>query len=121
MSDRLMIQRELFDVAPLDEETRLGLAFDDALRTLVKRRPRPPFDARFYPYAGLSSTVRLRNGRIHARVSDILRHAPAEVLRALALILIARLYKLRVPAGQERLYRQHLQQPDVLEASESTR
>jgi hypothetical protein len=116
-----MIQRELFDFAAVDEETRLGMAFDDALRALVKKKPRPPFDARFYPYAGLSSTIRLRNGRIHARVSDILRHAPAEVLRALAVILVARLYKLRVPAGQERLYREHLQQPDVVEASETTR
>jgi hypothetical protein len=63
----------------------------------------------------------LRNGRAYARVSDILRHAPPEVLRALACILVAKLYKLRAPIEHERIYRQHLLRPDVLSASDSVR
>jgi len=95
--------------------------FDEALRSLLKREPRPEIEARFYPYAGLSSTIRLRKGRVHARVSDILAGSPREVLFALACILIAKLYRFKTPKAHERIYRRHTLDPSVLEASHNTR
>src|SRR5262249_50968174 len=122
MAERGTMQSRLFDIAPVKSpEERLEHAFDRALRSLVKKAPAPSFEVSFYPYAGLSSTIRLRSGRVYARVSDILRQSPEEVLHALACILVAKLYRLKIPAEHERLYREHTTEPDVVDATDSTR
>ena len=106
---------------PAVEDLSLDSVFYEALQAVVKKEPRPEVEARFYPYAGLSSTIRLRQGRVYARVSDILRHSPREVLYALACILVAKLYRLKAPKEQERAYREYTLNPAVLDASEATR
>src|SRR5260370_1741031 len=97
-------------IDPKAEDRNLAIAADaertsvfaQAAQALVKKQSRPPIEARFYPYAGLSSTIRLRQGRIYVRVSDILRRSPREVLYALASILVAKLYRLKIPADSGR-------------------
>ena len=117
-----MMEQFEFDFdSPAAEDFNLDSVFDEALRAVVKKEPRPEVEARFYPYASLSSTIRLRRGRVYARVSDILRHSPREVLYALACILVAKLYRLKAPKEQERAYRQYTLDPTVLDASEATR
>ena len=117
-----MIEREQLEHDPsLTEGVKLEAVFDEALRAIVKREPKPPVEARFYPYAGLSSTIRLRRGRVYVRVSDILRPSPREVLYALACILIAKLYRLKSPKEHERTYRDYTSHPSVLDASETAR
>jgi len=106
---------------PVAADAELASVFAQAARALVKKQPHPPIEARFYPYAGLSSTIRLRQGRIYVRVSDILRRSPREVLYALACILVAKLYRLKAPADSGRVYRQYTLDPMILDASESTR
>ena len=67
---------------------------------------RPPqFDVVFYPYASLSHTIRLRDERAEARLSDLLRGAPLEVQEAAAAILLAKMYRQRLPAALEETYR----------------
>src|ERR1044071_7718926 len=105
----------------LAEAVKLEAVFDEALRAVVKEEPRPPVEARFYPYAGLSSTIRLRQGRVYVRVSDILRQSPHEVLYALACILVAKLYRLKSSKEHQRTYREYTQQPSVLNESETVR
>ena len=112
-------QLDLYPAITSDEV--LKSLFDEALRSLLKRDPLPEIEARFYPYAGLSSTIRLRKGRVHARVSDILAGSPRDVLFALACILVAKLYRLKIPKAHERIYRKHTLDPSVLEASHDTR
>src|SRR5262249_28752377 len=74
-----------------------------------------------YPYAGLSSTIRLRKGTIYVRVSDLLQQSPREVLFALASILVAKLYRRRVSPQHAEIYRQYTVRPEVLHATESAR
>ncbi|HWP44348.1 MAG TPA: M48 family peptidase [Blastocatellia bacterium] len=95
--------------------------FNEALRAVVKKEPRPPVEARFYPYAGLSSTIRLRRGRVLVRVSDILKQSPPEVLYALACILVSKLYRLKTSREHQRTYREYASTPAVLDASEAAR
>jgi hypothetical protein len=106
---------------PAFPDESLETVFEEALRAIGKKQPPPPVEARFYPYAGLSSTIRLRQGRVYARVSDILRHAPPKVLYALASILVAKLYRLRASKLHERTYREHTTSQSVLDDSEATR
>ncbi|HYV06695.1 MAG TPA: SprT-like domain-containing protein [Blastocatellia bacterium] len=106
---------------PTSADTSLEAVFEQALRAAVRKQPVPPVEARFYPYAGLSSTIRLRRGRVYARVSDILSHAPPKVLYALASILVAKLYRLKVAKHHEHIYREHTTSQSVLEDSDATR
>lgn len=100
---------------------QLEAIFQDALQLFIKKAPLPTLEARFYPYAGLSSTIRLRQGRIYARVSDILMEAPPEVLFALACILIAKLYRRKIPREQQEIYRFYTTHTAVLEVSNEAR
>ena len=68
---------------------------------------RPPhFVVELYPYANLSHTMRLREDVAHVRLSDILRDAPVPVIEAAAAILVAQMYRRRLPGELRDLYRQ---------------
>lgn len=68
---------------------------------------RPPrFVVELYPYANLAHTMRLREETAQVRLSDILRDAPLPVIEAAAAILLAQMYRRRVPAELRDLYRQ---------------
>lgn len=65
----------------------------------------PQFEVVFYPYASLSHTIRLREERAEARLSDLVRGAPLEVMEAAAAILLAKVYRLRLPRSVAETYR----------------
>lgn len=117
-----MVEREQleFDFA-LTAEDRLSSIFQDAFGTIVKKGSPPEIEARFYPYAGLSSTIRLRNGRIYVRISDILTRSPRTVLHSLACILIAKLFRKKAPPEYERIYRTHASSPSIVGLTENAR
>jgi hypothetical protein len=104
-----------------DSQPSLRTLFLDVFRQLAPSRPAPEVDVRYYPYAGLNHTIRLRSGRVHVRVSDIFRGAPDNVHRALAFILVAKLLRRRTPQLHERIYRNYACQPEVLRASDLAR
>ena len=95
--------------------------FVDAFNQLGRSRAVPPIDVRFYPYAGLHHTIRLRSGNVHVRLSDICKACPPEVMRALAFVLVARLLGRRVPVTHERTYRKYSMTPDVMRSSDIAR
>ncbi|HYX30831.1 MAG TPA: hypothetical protein VE863_20000 [Pyrinomonadaceae bacterium] len=107
-------------------DLHLKLAFDDAFRQLCngRRQIRPgiaAIEVRFYPYAGLHHTIRVRSGRVFVRISDLLRAAPPEVIRALAFLLVARLLSRKTPRVHEQIYRSYAFSADVLRASDIAR
>ncbi len=95
--------------------------FIDAFRTLGRNRAVPVIDVRFYPYAGLRHTIRIRSGQVYVRLSDLLKDSPPEVIPALAFILVARLLGKRVPEVHERTYRDYSLKPDVMRSSDIAR
>jgi len=95
--------------------------FGEAFSHLGGERSVPPLDVRFYPYAGLHHTIRLRSGRAYVRLSDICKDAPVEVHRALAFVLVARLLSKRTPAIHERIYRAYSMQPEIQRLSDIAR
>ena len=107
-------------------ELHLKKVFHDAFRHFGGGRKRfiPDIDVievRFYPYAGLHHTIRVRAGRVYVRISDLLRIAPPEVIRAISFLLVARLVSRKAPAEQERVYRSFAFTPEVLRASDIAR
>ncbi|HYN84957.1 MAG TPA: SprT-like domain-containing protein [Pyrinomonadaceae bacterium] len=104
-----------------DSGHSIGAHIQDAFRHLAPKRPVPEVDARYYPYAGLTHTIRLRSGRVHVRVSDIFAPAPPDVQRALAFMLVSKLLRRRTPPFHEKLYRNYACRPEVLRASDLAR
>lgn len=78
-------------------------------------------EVRFYPYAGLHHTIRVRTGRVYVRLSDVFESAPPEVIRAVAFLLVARLLSRKAPPAHERVYRTYAFSPQVLRASDIAR
>jgi len=95
--------------------------FVDAFHHLGNNRAIPPIDVRFYPYAGLRHTIRLRSGQVYVRLSDICKETPPEVMRALAFVLVARLLGKRVPPVHDRTYREYSLTPELLRSSDIAR
>lgn len=69
--------------------------------------------ARFYPFAGLRSTVSLRDGVVKARVSDVLAEASPLVLEALAEILLARIFRRRPSREARECYLAYTLRPAI--------
>jgi hypothetical protein len=101
--------------------TEVKKFFMDAFRHLGSSRGVPIIDVRFYPYAGLRHTIRVRSGQVYVRLSDLCKDCPPEVLRALAFVLVARLLGKKVPEIHERTYRDYSLTPEVMRSSDIAR
>lgn len=89
-------------------------AFRRSYRRLGLAGEAPVFEVRFRPFASLRSGIRYEaQGRIAAQLSDLVQDAPAEVLDALATILLAKLYERRVPGRTRQTYRRWLNLPQT--------
>lgn len=102
-------------------EISLRTHFAEAFRQIARRTESPEIHVTFYPFAGLNHTIRVRKQRVYVRISDIMRDAPASVHRALAFILVSKLYNKRVTAEHQNLYRQYAYQPQVQRATDLAR
>lgn len=102
-------------------EILLRAHFADAFRQITKKPDSPEIHVSFYPFAGLNHTIRIRKQRVYVRVSDIMRDAPTSVHRALAFILVAKLFNKRVGVEHQNLYRQYAYLPQVQRATDLAR
>jgi hypothetical protein len=95
--------------------------FEEQYRGLRPRAPIPPFDIRFRRFTSLNTTIRLREGRLHVRLSDLLEHAPASVHHAIAHILLAKLYRKPIAPTHADRYRRHVSSEAVSRQAEHIR
>jgi hypothetical protein len=79
--------------------------FQEEYRALRPRAPMPPIAVRFRRFTSLNTTIRLREGQIYVNLSDLLEGAPEPVVRAIAHILLAKLYKKPINAAQNLRYK----------------
>src|SRR5205807_4976891 len=81
--------------------------FERTYRELRPRAPMPEFRVAFYHFTNINNTIRLRDGVILVRLSDLLEGAPESVLHAIAHILIAKLYRKQIEATHAVRYRKY--------------
>jgi len=87
--------------------------FQAAYRDLRPRTPAPVIDARFYPFVSINNTIRLRQGDLYIRISDLLEGAPETVLHSIAHILLAKLYRKPIDRAQGARYRRYVSSHDI--------
>ena len=88
--------------------SRLEILLREVYRELRPRAEMPAFEVRFYPFANINNTIRLREGKLKLRLSDLLEGAPEAVLRAIIHILIAKIYRKPIAAVHANRYRRHI-------------
>jgi hypothetical protein len=81
----------------------------------------PPIAVRFRRFTSLNTTIRLREGHIHVSLSDLLEGAPESVIRAIAHILLAKLYKKPIEAAQSLRYKRFASSAAVTRQTELIR
>jgi hypothetical protein len=95
--------------------------FQEEYRTLRPRAPMPPIAVRFRRFTSLNTTIRLREGQIHVSLSDLLEGAPESVVRAIAHILLAKLYKKPIDASHNLRYKRFASSAAVIRQTELVR
>ena len=73
----------------------------------------PPLFVEFFAFANVNNTIRLREGHLHVRLSDLLEGAPDSVLRAIAHILLAKIYRKPIERGHATRYRKYVHSHDI--------
>ena len=92
---------------------KLAEIFHEAYRELRPRTPVPPLQVRFYPFVSINNTIRLRQGELYIRISDLLEGAPEAVLHSIVHILLAKLYRKPVDRACSARYRRYIASYDV--------
>lgn len=90
-------------------------------REIRPRTPMPEIQIEFRRFANANSFIRLRNGRLELRVSDLFQDAPGQVFESLAVILVSKLYRRQIPPEHSHRYRRYLNRRDVRQTMDTVR
>jgi predicted metal-dependent hydrolase len=82
--------------------------FHESYRELRPRSEIPELRVEFFSFANVNNTIRLRDGKLLVRISDLLEGAPEYVLKAIAHILLAKMYRKAVDHRQAARYRRYV-------------
>ena len=107
--------------APSPAIIHLLALFEQEYRDLRPRAPIPALDIRFRRFTSLNTTIRLREGRLLVRLSDLLEAAPETVHRAIAHILLAKLYRKPIAPAQADRYRRYVSSEPVIQVAQHIR
>ena len=88
---------------------------------LKPRTPLPTVTIEYFPFAGLNHTAQFRENHLKVRVSDLFVDAPRPVIHALALILLAKLYRRKLASEVHATYRGFILTADIQERARIAR
>jgi hypothetical protein len=86
-----------------------------------QKRDAPEVSIEFYPYVGLRHTIRIREGKVFVRLSDLSKQAPPPIHEALAFILVSKLLRRRAQQIHLEIYRNYAAQPEIGEQANNSR
>jgi hypothetical protein len=82
--------------------------FQETYSELRPSSPVPELKISFFAFANVNNTIRLRDGKLLVRLSDLLEGAPDTVLRAIAHILLAKMYRKAIDRSHAARYRKYI-------------
>ena len=92
---------------------RLFEIFEESYRELRLRTPVPELSIEFFAFANVTSTIRLRNGKLLVRLSDLLEGAPETVLESIAHMLLAKIYRQPIVREHSTRYRRYVGSSEI--------
>jgi predicted metal-dependent hydrolase len=88
--------------------------FEETYSELRPGATLPELKIEFFAFANVNNTIRLRKGRLLVRLSDLLEGAPDTVLRAIAHILLAKMYRRPIDRAQATRYRKYVGSHEIV-------
>jgi predicted metal-dependent hydrolase len=73
----------------------------------------PELKVDFFAFTSIKNTIRMREGRLLVRLSDLLEGAPASILQAIAHILLAKMYRKPIEREAATRYRRYISSHDI--------
>lgn len=101
-------------------ETLIQL-YEEAFRIFGPKRNIPIIDVSFYPYVGINHTIRVRNGHVFVRVAEICHDMPLSAHRGLAHILVAKLFRKKVPLAARDAYADYIKTAEMRDRATETK
>jgi predicted metal-dependent hydrolase len=92
---------------------RLLHIFQETYRELHPCAPMPELAIEFFAFVNINNTIRMREGKLFVRLSDLLEGAPDTVLRAIAHILLAKMYRKPIERAHATRYRRYICGQDI--------
>jgi predicted metal-dependent hydrolase len=111
-------------VSNTQENANLGKIrrfYQQAFRHYDKTGRIPPVSVELYPYAGINHTIRIRGGCAFVRISDVCVDMELDGQRALAFILVAKLYRKRAASVHQEAYNAALRTSDIQKRAARTK
>jgi predicted metal-dependent hydrolase len=73
----------------------------------------PELKVDFFAFTSIKNTIRMREGRLLVRLSDLLEGAPTSILQAIAHILLAKMYRKPIEREAATRYRRYISSHDI--------
>ncbi len=105
----------------INDLNSIKIFYLEAFQKFDDKRTVPPILIEFYAYVGLRHTIRIREGQVFVRLSDLSKNAPLAVHKSLAFILVAKLLKRRVPKLHAEAYKNYALHPQLSEHLQTAR
>ncbi len=87
--------------------------FQETYRELRPRDPIPELKIDFFAFTSIKNTIRMREGKLLVRLSDLLEGAPAPIIEAIAHILLAKMYRKPIQREAATRYRRYVSSHDI--------
>ena len=88
--------------------------FQESYDKLRPGTPFPELKVEFFAFANVNNTLRLRDGKLLVRLSDLLEGAPEGILRAIAHILLAKMYRKPIDRSSAARYRRYVGSHEIM-------
>jgi len=95
--------------------------FQETYQELRPRAPMPELAVEFFAFVNINNTIRMREGKLWVRLSDLLEGAPEPVLRAIAHILLAKMYRQPIERAHAMRYRRHISGQEIAQKAHLVR
>ena len=92
---------------------RLFEIFQQSYHELRLRTPVPELSIEFFAFTNITSTIRLRKGKLLVRLSDLLEGAPEAVLESISHILLAKIYRVPIVREHSTRYRRYVGSSEI--------
>ena len=95
--------------------------YAEAFQIFGPKRKTPAIDVSYYPYVGINHTIRVRNGQVFVRLAEICHDMPLSAHRGLAYILVAKLFRKKVPVAARDAYSDYIKTAEIRDRATETK
>jgi len=95
--------------------------YAEAFQIFGPKRKIPVIDVSYYPYVGINHTIRVRDGRVFVRLAEICHDMPLSAHRGLAHILVAKLFRKKVPVAARDAYADYIKTTEIRDRATETK